>query len=250
MMAEKLKMEKGDENIVTQPIYSTGEQMEIEVIGHIADMVSEYQHITFVDTKKFGKCLLIDGVVQTSETDHAVYDAKMLKKMKESDRKMMILGGGDGYIAEMAVHANHSIEVDVIDLDEMVVEGSKQHLDQKVFDNDRVHLHIGDALQYMRDSTIKYDGIACDLTDAPVGATELAAFEEFFDEVISLANACIKDGGWISVQSGASHVTEQFIDSVTIVENLLKKHFSIVDRDDVLIPSYGETCAFLFGQKK
>ena len=249
-MIEKLKVEKEEGDIVTQPIYSTGEQMKIEVVSRIADMVSEYQHITFVDTKKFGKCLLIDGVVQTSEADHAVYDTEMLKKMKEADRKMMILGGGDGYIAEMAVNINHDIEVEVIDLDEIVVEGCKKYLDQKVFDNDRVHLHIGDALQYMRESTVKYDGIACDLTDAPVGAKEEEEFERFFDEVISLASKCIKDGGWISVQSGASQVTDHFIDSVKIVENLLKKYFNIVDRNDVLIPSYGETCAFLFGQKK
>jgi spermidine synthase len=149
----------------------------------------------------------------------------------------------------MALVQNPQVHVEVIDLDAMVVEGCKTFLGQKVFDDERVKLHIGDALAYMRESTKKYDGIACDLTDAPVGAKELAEFEEFFGAVISLASQCIRDGGWISVQSGASEVAERYINSVNVIEGILKKHFTSVERRDVLIPSYGESCAFLFGRK-
>lgn len=241
--------DKEDFMNITQPIYATGEKMEIVVKEKIAEMQSEFQKIVFVDTEKFGRCLLIDGVVQTAETDHEIYDAEMLSKMKPTDREIMILGGGDGYIAQMAVEKNEYVHVTVADLDDTVVEGCKKYLDQKIFENERVTLHIGDALAYMRESTKKYDGIVCDLTDVPVGAKEVVEFEKFFEEVISLAHKYLCDGGWISFQAGASEVSEEFINSIMIVDAILKKYFSIVERSDVMIPSYGESCAFLFAQK-
>lgn len=247
-------MSRNNDNVeqnmtITQPIYSTGSDMTIDVTEHLAEMTSDFQKIAFVDTKEFGKCLIIDGVVQTSEFDHVIYDAQLLSEMNDADRDIMILGGGDGYIAQMACARNEHVHVEVVDLDEMVVEGCKTFLGQKIFDEERVKLHIGDALAYMRESTKKYDGIACDLTDAPVGAKELAEFEKFFAEVIALASQCIRDDGWISVQAGAAEVAEQYINSVGVVEEILKEHFSSVERRDVMIPSYGESCAFLFGQK-
>ncbi len=234
---------------ITQPIYATGEQMEIIVKEKLAEMTSEFQKITFVDTKDFGRCLIIDDVIQTSEADHEIYDAEMLSRMKPTDRDVMILGGGDGYIAQMAIAKNDQVHVTIADLDSMVVEGCKKYLDQKVFEDERVKLHIGDALAYMRESGQEYDGVVCDLTDAPVGAKELEEFEKFFEEVIMLSHKCIRSGGWMSFQSGASEVSEQFINSVVIVEAILRKYFSTIERSDVMIPSYGESCAFLFAQK-
>lgn len=247
--ADSMENNNAHSSVITQPIYSTGEEMTIDVTAHLAEMTSDYQRIAFVDTNDFGRCLIIDGVVQTAESDHAIYDAQMLSEMQDSDRNVMILGGGDGYIAQMALARNTHVYVEVVDLDEMVVDGCKNFLDQKIFDEERVKLHIGDALAYMCESEKKYDGIICDLTDAPVGAKELAEFEEFFDEVISLASMCIRDGGWISMQAGASEVAEAYINSVNVLETILKKYFSSVERRDVMILSYGESCAFLFGRK-
>jgi hypothetical protein len=53
------------------------------------------------------------------------------------------------------------------------------------------------------------------------------------------------------VQSGASCTSEGFTDEAAIIEEILKREkFEEISRSDVLIPSYGESCAFLFAKKK
>ena len=236
-------------NVMKLPIYSTGGEMDVEFNNILVEISSGFQEIAFVDTKKFGKCLVIDGVIQTAQTDHDIYDGEMLKKMKPSDCNILILGGGDGYIAERAIEENPNAHVDVIDLDVEVVKGCEQYLGQDVFGDKRVKLNIGDALHFMKMSKKKYDGVVCDLTDAPIGRKEKTEFEKFFKEVIDLSAKCLKEGGWMSVQSGASAVSGNYIDAVSIVDGVLRKHFNDVERSDIHIPSYGESCAFLFGGK-
>lgn len=237
------------EKMLKLPIYSTGETMDITINNVLVEIDSEFQQISFVDTKRFGKCLVIDGIVQTSEFDHDIYDGEMLKKMKPSDRNILVLGGGDGYIAERAIAENSELKIDVIDLDIEVVKGCEQYLGQDIFNDKRVKLNIGDALHFMKMSKNKYDGVVCDLTDAPIGRKEKAEFEKFFEEVISLAAKNLEKGGWISIQSGASAVSGNYIDAVRIVDGILRKHFKDVERSDMHIPSYGESCAFLFGNQ-
>ncbi len=235
--------------VLKLPIYSTGGVMDIALNNVLVEVESEFQNISLVDTKRFGKCLVIDGIVQTSETDHHIYDGEMLKKMKAEDQNILILGGGDGYIAERAIADNSQVKVDVADLDIEVVRSCEQYLGQDVFNDERVKLYIGDALHFMKMSDKKYDGVVCDLTDAPIGRKEKAEFVKFFEEVISLAAKNLKDGGWISIQSGASAVSGNYIDAVNVVDGILRKHFKAVERSDIHIPSYGESCAFLFGGK-
>lgn len=246
------RVEKEDcaEKVLKLPIYSTGDTIDVALNSIIVEISSGFQEIAFVDTKKFGKCLVIDGVIQTAQTDHDIYDGEMLKKMKPSDRNILILGGGDGYIAERAIAENPKVHVDIADLDVEVVKGCEQYLGQDIFGDKRVKLNIGDALHFMKMSDKKYDGVVCDLTDAPIGRKEKAEFEKFFEEVIELSAKCLKKGGWMSIQSGASAVSSEYIDAVNIVGKILKKHFKNVERSDMHIPSYGESCAFLFGSQE
>src|SRR5688572_3495170 len=67
---------------------------------------SQFQEIAVYDTQEFGKCLLLDGSIQCTQSDHEQYDRIILKKLKPSDQRLLILGGGDGYIAETALKLN------------------------------------------------------------------------------------------------------------------------------------------------
>lgn len=232
------------------PIFCNGEFMKLEIKNVLCDLQSGFQKIVIVDTEDHGKCLIIDGVLQTAETDHELYDEEMLKSLRKKDKKLLILGGGDGYVAEMALKKNNNLKIDIIDLDVEVVKATQKFLNQKVFGNKNVHLSIGDAMHFLKTMREEYDGIICDFTDTPIGTKKEADnFRKFFEKIITLSKKKLKDDGWISVQSGASCTAKGFVDEASIIESVLKKNFSAISRSDILIPSYGESCAFLFGKK-
>lgn len=232
------------------PIFCNGEKMKMEIKSILHQAESDFQKIVIVDSLEYGKCLIIDGVMQTAESDHKIYDQEMLKLMRKRDKNILILGGGDGYIAQMAIKKNPELKIEVIDLDIEVIQCAKKFLDQKVFDNNKIKLFIGDALHFLKMTDKKYDGIICDLTDSPIGTKkEEKEFMEFYKKIIALANNKLNNGGWISVQGGASRTAKEFVNEAKIIKDIMKNYFRKLKRSDLYIPSYGESCAFLFGQK-
>jgi len=240
-------------NQLIMPVFSTGGEMKIDVRSILAEIKSEYQEILFIDTPIYGKCLVIDGIIQTSEYDHELYDRTILSSLKPKDKKLLILGGGDGYVAQTALSINPNLHITVVDLDREVVEGCKRHLSQKVFADRKIELHIENALDFIEKTARqrqRFDGIICDLTDAPISTHDKKDFLKFYEKVISCCSSALKKNGWISMQAGASHVAFGHIDAVSTLLKLLGKHCKSVSRKDVLISSYGEENTFLFAEKR
>lgn len=239
---------------VDLPIFSTGDMMRLKVHRVLARMESRYHDILVADVATFGRSLIIDDIMQCAETDHHLYDSEMLKLMGNGDRRITVLGGGDGYIAQMALRKNPGVHITVVDADDLVVDFCRTHLGQRVFDHAHVSLCIDDVVHYLRQNgphgRSPVHGVVCDLTDSPIGAPDREAFEAFFEEVFRLAYARLAPDGWISVQAGASFTAEPYVNSARILSSLLQERFGRVQRSDRFIPSYGEPCAFLFSRKQ
>ena len=231
------------------PIFCNNTEMRVDITEVLHETVSRYQNILFVNTKEFGKSLIIDGVLQSAEIDHGLYDNALLTHVSDNDSEILILGGGDGYLAQTALQQFPNLKITIVDLDQEVIRGSQIALEQKIFDDPRVDLVIGDAVHFLKVSTKQFDGIICDLTDAPIGTgKEAKRFEAFFRSIISLSKNRLNDNGWIAVQGGASVTTDKFIDEAATIEKILFENFTDVSRTSAFIPSYGEECAFLFGK--
>lgn len=238
------------------PIYSTGKNMRLEVKRYIAEIDSGFQKILFVDSFDFGKCLFIDGITQCSEKDHDLYDREILKLLDKKDKNILVLGGGDGYVAEMGVKINPKLNVRVIDLDVEVVKSCEKYLNQTIFKNKQVKLFIEDALHHLRvlikKNKLKLDGIVFDLTDEPVRKKDKdakASFVKFYEELIDISHKSLKKGGWLSMQAGASKVIPKYNNAAFALDKILRKKFKKVERTDIMIPSFGEKNAFLFARK-
>lgn len=234
------------------PVYASGEQMKIKIKEILEGIKSSFQDILFIDTDEFGKCLIIDGIMQSAESDHKIYDKAILRKLKKRDQEILILGGGDGYVAEEALNINPDLKVRVVDLDAEVVKGCENFLNQRIFKDSRVKLCIEDAFKYLKEVAkegVKLDGVAIDLTDEPIRKKDQKDFRKFYKEVISLSKDALNDNGWISLQAGASRVIPEHMDAVSILEKILKKSFKDISRKDKMIPSFGEKNAFLYARK-
>lgn len=240
-------------NYIHIPIYSTGKKMKIRVKKIVKNIKSDFQNISVVDTNDFGRCLVIDGVIQGTDNDGDIYDREMLKFLKKTDKKFLILGGGDGSIAESILKKNPKAKIQIIDLDVEVINCCKKYFGQKIFNDSRVNLYIGDALHHLK-TTIKkingkFDSVICDLTDIPIGRKKKKDFVKFYKELIFISSEIIKKNGWMSIQAGASKTNGYYINMVKIVSEIAKKHFTKILNSEVYIPSFGERGAFLFGKK-
>lgn len=217
-----------------------GPGFKIAVRSLIHREKSAYQDIAVYDTDPFGRCLILDGDIQTAETDHEVYDKVILKRLSAENSGMLILGGGDGYVAEMALKLNPQIGITLVELDGAVVRACKTHLSQDIYDHPKVKLVVDDAFHFMEKAgNGGYDGIVCDLTDFPVGYN-YGKFRGFYEKVFTLSAKILKAGGWISVYAG---------NNAGVLAELLKKDYSAIEQMDISIPSFGECCSFLYGER-
>ena len=76
----------------------------------LEDVTSPYQHIQVLQTRAFGKILLIDGDLMLTERDEGSYHEMMahvpLNHLPEAD-SVLIVGGGDGGVCSQVLrHPN------------------------------------------------------------------------------------------------------------------------------------------------
>jgi len=80
------------------PVYSTGECQKFYVEDVLLETESDFQKILVARITAFGRCLLLNDVMQCAEVDHHIYDKALLSPLRSKDRRILILGGGDGYV--------------------------------------------------------------------------------------------------------------------------------------------------------
>ncbi len=224
------------------PVYlRDGSYFTIHIKKVILEKQSLYQKISVYDTEEFGICLFLDNIIQLSEKDHNIYDSSILKKMSKNDREIIILGGGDGKIAETAIKMNPLLTITIVDIDREVVEISKEYLHQKIFDDRRVNIIFDDALRFLKGIEKKdrdIDGIVVDLTDSPILPD--GEIDNLYVELIPLAENILKPGAWISIYTG---------DFPDVIKKMMHGRFHSIEEAHVFIPSFGEDAIFIYGRK-
>ncbi len=224
------------------PVYCRdGSYFTIHVKKVILEKQSSYQKISVYDTEEFGICLFLDNIIQLSEKDHNIYDSFILKKMSKNDRKIIILGGGDGKIAETAIKMNPLLTITIVDIDRDVVEISRKYLNQKIFDDKRVNVIFDNALSFIKEIEKKdkdIDGIVVDLTDSPILPD--GEVDNLYVELIPSLKNILKPGAWISIYTG---------DYPDVIKKMMHGRFHNIEEAHVLIPSFGENAIFIYGKK-
>jgi spermidine synthase len=155
---------------------------------------SPFQKIELFDSPDFGKTLRLDGVFQTSEKDEFYYHEMMVHPALLSHpnpERVLIIGAGDGGMAEEVLKHNTVKQVVMVELDEQVVRLSRKHLQsihRGSFDDDRLTLHIGDGYAYVMDAAKRgerFDVVILDLTD-PIGPSRPLYTVEYYRTIADL----------------------------------------------------------------
>ena len=214
---------------------------------------SKYQDIMVADVVDFGKALILDGLIQSSERTEYIYHESLVHPamvLHPNPRRVLILGGGEGAtLREVLKHSTVEKAV-MVDIDELVVKVAREYLKewhQGAFDDPRSEVVIEDGMKYVEEAVskgLKFDVVIMDLTD-PYGPEVSKGLysREFFSKLDKL----LVDDGVLVTQAGNSFYYREVYDKV--LENV-KSVFPHVAEYAVWVPDFGYTNNFILASKK
>lgn len=176
-------------------------KMKVDRVLYEGD--SEHQRLILFENETFGRVLALNNIVQTTERDEFIYH-EMLTHVPlfahGAVRKVLIIGGGDGGMLEEVLKHKGVEKVTMVEIDQAVVDFSKQHLRficNDAFEDPRLDLVITDGVLYVESTEERFDLIIVDSTD-PVGPGEVLFTERFYGS----AKRCLAQGGVLVTQNG------------------------------------------------
>lgn len=143
-----------------------------------------FQHLAILETAQFGRMLVLDGMVQTTERDEFVYHemiAHVAMQTHPRPRTVCVVGGGDGGAVREVLKYPSVERVTLVEIDRRVVEASKEYfptISSGLFDP-RVECLYADGIEHIRERKGVYDVVLVDSTE-PVGPAVGLFGERFY----------------------------------------------------------------------
>lgn len=180
-----------------------GVAQALQVDDVLYDDRSTFQHIQVGTSPLFGRILVLDDAVQTTERDEFAYHEMLVHLpmvTHPAPRRVLIIGGGDGGTLEEVL--KHPVDrVTMVEIDRDVVEVSRRYLpgiSGHAFDDRRTHLLIDDGIAYVRTTEDRFDVVLVDSTD-PKGPGVALFSPEFY----AACARVLSDQGILCAQSGS-----------------------------------------------
>ncbi|KAK9101490.1 hypothetical protein Scep_024920 [Stephania cephalantha] len=204
---------------------------------------SEYQEIALLDTKHFGKVLVIDGKMQSAEIDEFVYHECLVHPAllyHPNPITVFIMGGGEGSAAREVLKHKSIEKVVMCDIDQEVVDFCRKYLtaNWKTFSDEKLDLVIDDAKAELERREEKFDVIIGDLADPVEGGPCYQLYTKpFYENVIKTK---LKRNGIFVTQAGPAGVLTHK-EVFSSIYNTLRHVFKYLTVYTAHIPSFADT---------
>ncbi len=167
------------------------------------DSRTELQRLVLFRNATFGRVMILDDVVQTTERDEFIYH-EMLAHVPilahGAVSNVLIIGGGDGGALEEILKHRSIEKVTQVEIDRGVIDLCKEHLGAicgQSFEDPRTRLVIADGAAFLANCTERFDLIIVDSTD-PIGPGVALFSPAFYHS----CQACLAPGGILVTQNG------------------------------------------------
>jgi spermidine synthase len=211
---------------------------------------TKYQRIEIMETEFFGRCLILDGNIQSAQFDEYIYHEALIHPamvMHPSPREILVVGGGEGAALREILKYSSVEKLLMVDIDSEVVEACKLYLpewSQGAFDNPKVELRFMDARKYLEENDDKWDIIFFDLTEPLDDSPSYLLFTKEFYQLVAKR---VKDGGSIALQAGS--LNPFLLECHSAIFNTLKPVFNNVNSYGTFIPSYDSNWGFIYASQ-
>ncbi len=204
---------------------------------------SPYQKIEVIDNEHFGKILILDGLIQTTEKDEFYYHEMLIHPAlvcHPSPQSLLIIGGGDGgALKETLRYPVRS--VCMVEIDCQVIDACRTFfpwLSSSLKDN-RAELVIADGRKFIEETERKFDVVLIDSSD-PVGPSVSLHERKFYKNL----KRCLNPNGIVAAQVGSPFFYQESIEKKN---SFLKKLFRFVRFYTGPIPTYpGGSWCYVF----
>ncbi|MCL0102959.1 fused MFS/spermidine synthase [Dehalococcoidia bacterium] len=190
---------------------------------------SKYQTVEVIETVSFGKCLILDGKIQSCEKDEFIYHEALVHPamiLHPNPETVFIAGGGEGAtLREVLAHKTVK-KVVMVDIDAEVIDVCKRLLPahhQGSFDDPRVELLHLDARKYLAETKERFDVIIIDLPEPIEGGPAYLLYTKTFYRLLKDKLAA---DATFALQAGSTCLGTTRV--YTAINNTLKTAFSVV----------------------
>jgi spermidine synthase len=206
-----------------------------------------FQHLAVLETRAFGRMLVLDNIIQTTEKDEFVYHemiAHVPLCSHPSPRRVLIIGGGDG--GTMREVLRHPVEeVHLVEIDQRVVEAARNFLPtlSAGMDDPRGRVIIVDGLQHVKEYKDYYDLVIVDSTD-PIGPAVGLFSVDFYRDV----HNALRADGMVVAQTESPFFNAELVPKIVA---RIRANFPLTRLYLGVVPTYpGGMWTFTAGSKR
>ena len=194
-----------------------------------------FQKLEVFEHPHFGRVLVLDGLIQTTQSDEFCYHEMLVHPALvslERVGRVLIIGGGDGGTLRRVLEHGPS-EVVMCEIDERVIEVCREHLPDisaGALDDPRVQLVIGDGAEFVAQSDNAFDAIVIDGSDA-IGPAAVLFSEAFY----ASCHRTLRPEGVLVTQSGSPMFQ---LDEFRMAFGNMNRSFETVEPFLSFVPTY------------
>ncbi|MBI3778814.1 MAG: polyamine aminopropyltransferase [Gammaproteobacteria bacterium] len=207
---------------------------------------TEFQEMMILETKGYGKMLVLDGRIQSAEDDEYIYHESLVHPgliAHPKPRAVLIIGGGEGAtLREVLAHPTVERAV-MVDIDREVVEQCMNLLPEwheGAFSDPRARVIYADGKKFVETTNEKFDCVIIDICDALEDGPALALYTDSFYQSV---RKCLTPGGLLIVQA-MELSGEEYQDHLSVRERL-SRVFRHVSSYIMFVPSFWSTWGFV-----
>ncbi len=164
-----------------------------------------YQDLCIADTPAFGRMVVLDGIVQSSAADEFIYHEALVQPAMMATgapRRVLVLGGGEGATLREVLRWKSVERAVMVDIDGEMIALARTELAEwhcGSFDDPRTELIVGDAVEFLRTTTERFDVVISDMTDPVDDGPAMFCFtREYFAAITQV----LTPEGVLAVQAG------------------------------------------------